>query len=144
MPLRLELLLYRALLSETTWLAHHRGWQHGTWSSSSEGRGAVGRHPVIRARLWCALLIMPGGHHMTSALACTTEQETMSDKVLVSSSAFSDRDRHPTLQSCWFVVGPPLWVWRGLSAAALAHIALSKLGLSRNFASLGGIPCGGG
>ena len=73
----------------------------------------------------------------------------MSDKVLVSSSAFSDRDRHPTLaiMSILLVRGWPSIV--GLERALSGRIGFTSL--SRNLGCpgispphAGGIPCGGG
>ena len=58
-------------------------------------------HPVFRAHLRCAFLIMSGGHHVNACfdkMLCLreTEQGTMSDLSVVSSSAFSDRPPPPS------------------------------------------------
>ena len=63
----------------------------------------------------------------------------MSDKVLVSSSAFSDRDRQPTLLSILLVRGWPSIVGleRALSGRIGSHRALSKPQRSGGWVRLG-------
>ena len=89
------------------------------------------RHPVCIAHLRCAFLIMSGGHHvnacfrLTKCFACATEQETMTDRFPISSSAFSDLPPQPSCQSCRLALHRAPG---GLSAAALAHASLESLG----------------